>query len=156
MYRYLKTAIFYLIVGTLPLFSYDMQTANILHKTFSGMTQENLSKGKCKISADKVMQMLKEKKDFVILDVRTPAEQSVLAITTKNVLNIPANVLFTKENLDKLPTDKPIVVVCYSGSRAQQVALGLRVIGFMNLQVLSGGIQAFAKNTSYKKVPVLK
>ena len=45
-------------------------------------------------------------------------------------VNIPLNVLFTEENLDKLPTDKQIVVCCYTGHTASQATALLNVNGY--------------------------
>jgi len=45
-------------------------------------------------------------------------------------VNIPLNVLFTEENLAKLPTDKQIVVCCYTGHTASQATALLNVNGY--------------------------
>jgi len=137
----------------MPLFSYDTQTAQVLEKSFSVMTQERLAKGASKISADKVMEMLRKGDDFALLDIRTPGEKRVITIATENTLDIPLNVLFKKENLDTLPTKKPLIIVCHSGSRAQQAAAGLRAIGFGNVKVLKGGLKALANSDSTKNAP---
>jgi rhodanese-related sulfurtransferase len=145
-----------LIVCSLPLFSYDTQTAQVLDKTFSVMTQKRLAKGASKISAEKVMEMLRKQEVFILLDIRTAGEKSVIALATDNTLNIPFQELFKKENLDKLPTDKPVVVLCYSGSRAQQAYAGLRAIGFKNIKVLKGGLKALVNSDSTKNAPLVK
>jgi len=104
------------------------------------------------IDADSTMKMLKKKEDFVLLDIRTPNETGVVGLRTKNTLEIPFDLLFEKENLDRLPTDKPIVIICYSGSRALQAATSLEMIEFKNAKVLYGGIIALAKSDSIKNV----
>jgi len=144
------------MVYSLPLFSYDTQTAQVLDKTFSGMTQERLAKGASKISSDRVMEMIRKGEPFTMLDIRTPGEKSVIAIATQNTLAIPLNVLFKKENLDKLPVDNPLIVVCHSASRAQQAAAGLRSIGFSNIKVLKGGLKALVNSDSTKNAPLVK
>jgi len=68
--------------------------------------------------------MIKKKEDFVILDVRTPQEQSIVGSTWKNTLNIPMHEVFKPENLSKIPKDKKVVVVCHSGERAWAVVTG--------------------------------
>jgi rhodanese-related sulfurtransferase len=100
------------------------------------------------IDSDSIIKMLKKGDDFVLLDIRTIQEVSIVGLRTKNRLEIPFDVLFEKENLDKLPTDKPIVIVCHSGSRALQAATSLDMIGFKNAKVLYGGIMALAKSDS--------
>ena len=67
--------------------------------------------------------------------------------------NIPIKDLFKKVNLDKLPTAKPIVVVCHSGSRATLAAVGLIRIGFKNIHVLKGGLVALAIDNTPKNAP---
>jgi len=145
-----------LLLCSAPLFAYDAQTAQVLEKSFSKMTHERLAKGASKVSADKVMEMLRNGEAFTLLDIRTAGEKSVIAIATKNTLAIPVDVLFKKEYLDTLPTDKPIVVVCHSGSRAQQAAAGLRAIGFDNTKVLKGGLKALANSDSTKNAPMVQ
>ena len=55
---------------------------------------------------------------------------------------IPINELFTPANLDLIPTDKTVVVVCKSGTRATAAGTALRHIGFENVYVLKGGFKA--------------
>lgn len=45
-------------------------------------------------------------------------------------INIPLTTLFTEENLAKLPTDKQIVVYCYTGHTASQATALLNVNGY--------------------------
>ena len=45
-------------------------------------------------------------------------------------VNIPLNALFTEENLAKLPTDRQIVVYCYTGHTASQATALLNVNGY--------------------------
>jgi rhodanese-related sulfurtransferase len=120
------------------------------------MTHERLAKGVSKVSADRVMEMLRNGDDFTLLDIRTLGERSVIAIAVKNTVAIPVNLLFKKKNLDKLPASKLLIIVCYSGSRAQQAAAGLRAIGFKNVKVLKGGLKALANSDSSKNAPIIK
>jgi rhodanese-related sulfurtransferase len=130
------------------LFAYDANLAKEINKTFSQYSLENLNNSKMLIDSDSIIKMLKKGDDFVLLDIRTIQEVSIVGLRTKNRLEIPFDVLFEKENLDKLPTDKPIVIVCHSGSRALQAATSLDMIGFKNAKVLYGGIMALAKSDS--------
>jgi rhodanese-related sulfurtransferase len=88
--------------------------------------------------------MIKKKEDFVILDVRTPQEQSIVGSTWKNTLNIPMHEVFKPENLSKIPKDKKVVVVCHSGERAWAVVTGLRAAGFNNVYHFKGGMKELA------------
>jgi rhodanese-related sulfurtransferase len=51
------------------------------------------------------------------------------------------NELFKHEQLARLPNDKPIVVLCKSGTRATAVATALRDVGFEDTYVLKGGFK---------------
>jgi len=137
-------------------FSYDAELAKKLDAMFSQMTPEVLKQRPCQIDADQLFEMIKKKEDFVILDVRTPQEQSITGITWKNTLNIPMHEVFKPENLNKLPKDKKIVVVCHSGDRAAAVVTGLRAIGFNNAYQFKGGIKELADKVGRNVVGIVK
>ncbi len=136
--------------------AYDANLAQKFDETFSQYSRTFLNNSKMLIDADSVMKMLQKKEDFVLLDIRTPAEMNVLGLKTKNTLEIPFDHLFKKENLDRLPKDRPLVIVCHSGSRALQAATALEMIGFKNAKVLYGGIIALAQSDSTKNAPAVK
>ncbi len=138
------------------LFAYDADLAQKFDETFSQYSQDFLNNSKMLVDANSVMKMLQKKEGFVLLDIRTPAEMNVLGLKTKNTLEIPFDHLFKKENLDRLPKDRPLVIVCHSGSRALQAATALEMIGFKNAKVLYGGIIALAQSDSTKNAPALK
>jgi Rhodanese-related sulfurtransferase len=123
---------------------------------FSQMTPEVLKQRPCQIDANQLFEMIKKKEDFVILDVRTPQEQSITGITWKNTLNIPMHEVFKPENLNRLPKDKKIVVVCHTGDRAAAVVTGLRAIGFHNAYQFRGGIKELASEVGRKAIDVVK
>jgi rhodanese-related sulfurtransferase len=123
---------------------------------FSQMTPEVLKQRPCQIDANQLFEMIKKKEDFVILDVRTPQEQSITGITWKNTLNIPMHEVFKPENLNRLPKDKKVVVVCHSGDRAAAVVTGLRAIGFNNAYQFRGGIKELADKVGRNVVDVVK
>lgn len=41
---------------------------------------------------------------------------------------------------DELPTDRPVVVYCNSGSLSAQIGFALRVAGMTNVRILQGGL----------------
>jgi rhodanese-related sulfurtransferase len=69
-------------------------------------------------------------------------------------LHIPLDLLLQKENLDRLPGDGKIVVVCHSGSRAVVATTLLKAIGFGNVVYLDGGVTALANAVTPKSLPV--
>jgi len=137
-------------------FSYDAELAKKLDAMFSQMTPEVLKQRPCQIDANQLFEMIKKKEDFVILDVRTPQEQSITGITWKNTLNIPMHEVFKPENLNRLPKDKKIVVVCHSGDRAAAVVTGLRAIGFNNAYQFKGGIKELADKVARNVIDIVK
>jgi len=139
---------------TINAMAYNTDKAEELSKFYSHMTQKACSDSKLFLKADKVMKMLREKKEFFMLDVRTNGENAVLSLSGENSLHIPINVLFQKENLNKLSTDKPIVIVCHSGTRATLAAIGLKQLGFKKVHVLKGGMVALAKANNTKNSPI--
>ena len=137
-------------------FSYDAELAKKMDAMFSQMTPEVLKQRPCQIDANQLFEMIKKKEDFVILDVRTPQEQSIVGSTWKNTLNIPMHEVFKPENLNKLPKDKKIVVVCHSGDRAAAVVTGLRAVGFNNAYQFKGGIKEIADKVGRNVVDIVK
>ena len=137
-------------------FSYDAELAKKMDAMFSQMTPEVLKQKPCQIDANQLFEMIKKKEDFVILDVRTPQEQSITGITWKNTLNIPMHEVFKPENLNKLPKDKKIVVICHSGDRAAAVVTGLRAVGFNNAYQFKGGIKELADRVGRNVIDIVK
>jgi len=139
---------------SINLFAYDATLAKHFDKTFSRYSLKYLNHSQMFVDADTTMKMIRDKRAFILLDIRTPNETSVVGIKTPNTMEIPFDKLFKKENLDKLPKDKPIVIVCHSGNRALQAATSLTILGFENTKVLYGGIVALSKSDSTKNAPI--
>ena len=134
--------------------AYDDTKAKELNTFYSHMTQKACADSKLFIEADEVMKLLTGKKEMTLLDVRTDGEASVIALSGDNALHMPISELFKKENLNKLPTDKPIMVVCHSGTRATLAAIGLKRIGFEKVHVVKGGLIALADANNPKNAPL--
>jgi len=139
---------------TTAVLAFDATKANELNEFYSHITHKGLTHSKTFIKGDAVMKMYREGKDFTVVDVRTDAEASVVAISAKNAMHIPLSKLFLKKNLEKLPSKKPIVLVCHSGTRATMAMVGLKELGFKNVHVLKGGLIALAAADNPKKSPL--
>jgi rhodanese-related sulfurtransferase len=87
---------------------------------------------------------VKAKESLVVIYVRTPAETGVFTATLPDALVIPIDELFSEANLARIPSDKTVVVLCKSGTRAILAGTALRHIGFDNAYVLKGGFVALA------------
>jgi len=79
------------------------------------------------------------KGDAVILDVRTEAENFIRAIPGS--LNIPFNELVLR--YQEIPQNKKLIVVCKVGKRAYLTLDKLRSLGFTDLAILEGGLEAY-------------
>lgn len=125
--------------------AYDQNLAKRFDAMFSQLTPEVIKQRPCQITPSQLLNMVQKKEEFVILDVRTPAEIAIVAPTWKNTLYIPMHELFKDENLRKIPKDKTVVVVCHTGDRAAAVVTALRILGFDKVFQFRGGIQEMAK-----------
>jgi rhodanese-related sulfurtransferase len=92
------------------------------------------------ISVQDLQAMRTEKQPHMLLDVRESQEVAICAIDGS--VHIPMNTI--PGNLDKLPKDKPLVVMCHLGGRSAQVTHWLRAQGYDNAVNLDGGIAAWA------------
>lgn len=80
-------------------------------------------------------------KDAVILDIRDQGEYAAGHIL--NARSIPAKVFDDRKNdLEKLKS-APIIVSCDTGQRAGTAAQKLRDLGFAEVYVLQGGLNAW-------------
>jgi rhodanese-related sulfurtransferase len=136
-------------------YGFDKQLALKFDSMFSQLTPEMIAKRPCEVNAKQLFEMIKAKEDFIILDIRTPQEMEIVGITYKNNIKIPMHELFKEENLKKLSTDKKIVVVCHTGTRAAAATMALRAVGFMNAFMFKGGIAELAMESGRSVVGIL-
>jgi len=83
------------------------------------------------ISADALFENLNDgdaSNDPVVLSVRAPDAYALGHIA--GAINIPWNQIADPDNLAKLPTDKQIVVYCYTGHTGQVAATVLNMLGY--------------------------
>jgi rhodanese-related sulfurtransferase len=125
-----------------PAWSYDTAMAESYAKLFAPVKGAGAGKALHLIKPDALLNKVKAKEPLVILDIRTPAETGVYSVTLPGSLMIPVDELFTETKLSLIPTDKTVVVVCMSGTRATAAGTALRHIGFENVYVLKGGFKA--------------
>ncbi|HEY8474048.1 MAG TPA: adenylyltransferase/sulfurtransferase MoeZ [Natronosporangium sp.] len=82
-------------------------------------------------------------KDFLLVDVREPAEYEIVKIPD-SVL-IPKGEITSGEALASLPQDRQIVLHCKSGARSAEALAALKAAGFKDAVHLQGGILAWIK-----------
>ncbi len=94
------------------------------------------------ISSAELKQLINEKADFELIDVREEEEVEEMNINGKH---IPMGEVL--ERMAEIPRDKKVVVHCRSGKRSASVIQALERQGYDNLYNLRGGILAwFAEN----------
>jgi NADPH-dependent 2,4-dienoyl-CoA reductase/sulfur reductase-like enzyme/rhodanese-related sulfurtransferase len=100
-----------------------------------GMIGENIKKGEYQqMDVEELKNMIKNKQDITILDVRTKREFGMGHI--EGALNIPVDEL--RDKLDKLNRNSKIVVNCRTSYRSYLAYLILRNSGFKNVWNLNG------------------
>ena len=94
------------------------------------------------INVKQLKTMLDQKKDFILLDVRTEHEVLTSSISP-NAIHIPMNEIPNRVN--ELDKNKEIIVQCKSGKRSAKVCEYLSQNGFSDVKNLAGGILAWSK-----------
>ncbi|MGI8698123.1 MAG: adenylyltransferase/sulfurtransferase MoeZ [Mycobacteriales bacterium] len=92
------------------------------------------------ITAPELKAMFDRGEDFLLVDVREPAEY--------DIVRIPGSVLIPKgelaARLSSLPQDKPVVLHCKTGGRSAEALAVLKGAGFSSARHLQGGVTAWA------------
>ena len=91
------------------------------------------------ISSHEVKRKFDAEDDFILLDVRSPAEHDEVGIEGAKL--IPLGML--RERLEELPKDKEIVTFCKISLRGYEAQKILDAAGFENTKFLDGGILAW-------------
>jgi len=101
------------------------------------------------ITAAELKAMQDRGEDFLLVDVREPAEWEIV--------RIPGAVLIPKgdlpSRLSDLPQDKPVIAYCKSGIRSAEALALLKSAGFKDAMHVQGGITAWATQVD-KTAPV--
>ena len=90
------------------------------------------------ITADDLRDKMEKGEDFLLLDVRTPAEHSADAIEGSYLLPVQELSFRVRE----LPRDREIIVYCRVGNRSAFAATYLARLGY-NVKNLEGGIMTW-------------
>ena len=154
MIKKIITGILFLSTLAVNVSAYDTNKAKDFDKFYSNYTQKACAKSKLYIDGEEMMKMIRDKNKFTFLDIRTKGETSVVGVKASNLLEIPIEHLFEAKNLDRLPKDELLVLVCYSGTRAIAATISLKMLGFTNTRVMKFGIMGLAKANSVKNAPL--
>ena len=98
------------------------------------------SSGYRQISMDEAVKMMRDEKDYIILDVRRPDEFAEGHIP--GAINVPNEEIGTTEIAELPDKSQLILVYCRSGRRSKEAAGKLVKLGYTNI-VEFGGIQDY-------------
>jgi rhodanese-related sulfurtransferase len=93
------------------------------------------------LNANRLDELLRERHDLRLLDVRTPAEYESVHISGS--YNVPLDTLGEHADEIRGNVDAPMVLVCQSGSRSRKAEEALKLAGIPNLHVLDGGLNGW-------------
>ncbi|MFC1855528.1 rhodanese-like domain-containing protein [Thermodesulfobacteriota bacterium] len=93
------------------------------------------------ITPEKVKELIDNKADIVLLDVRTAQEHNAAHI--KGVKLIPIKEI--PKRLGEIPKDKDVIVLCAVGGRSAQATKFLLDNGFTKIRDMQGGMKAWQK-----------
>lgn len=93
------------------------------------------------IEAAEYNKLLAEKKEYALIDVRTPEEY--VSGYLKNAVNADWNSSAFKSYVNRLDKSKPVFLYCLSGGRSSAAKRYLESNGFKEVYNLSGGILAW-------------
>lgn len=116
--------------------------ANLVRNKMEGRTDS--------INAARLKKKLDSREDFMLLDVRGHGEHEATSIPAPQVKLVPQPVL--TKNLETLPRDKEIVVMCRRGGRAYQSACILKGQGFKDVKFVEGSLTCWCGEVCGKPV----
>ena len=93
-----------------------------------------------KITCEELNDMINDKQDFVLLDVREPEEFEICSING-SVL-VPLGEL--EDHIEEFDPEKSYIIHCKMGNRSQEAARLMAGKGFKNVKHLKGGIHKWA------------
>lgn len=139
---------------SLPASAYDADLARKLDAFYGKLTFEAFANSTIFLKPEAFAEAIGKDPSIVVIDIRTPQEQAFIRSGYKNTLYIPLSELFEAKNLDRIPADKRLVILCHSATRAFPAALNLKMLGFSNVQVLEQGVVGMAQVSAPKTCPV--
>ena len=103
-------------------------------------TPGSSSSGYRQISMEEAVKMMRDEKDYIILDVRRPDEYAEGHIP--GAINVPNEEIGTAEIAELPDKSQLILVYCRSGRRSKEASEKLVKLGYTNI-VEFGGIQDY-------------
>lgn len=139
------------LVGTLPAaWGYEVDLAQSYERFYTTFSGADTLKVLRMISVEDFVKAVKAGEKLSVLDVRAPGETRFTGINLPNTITVSMDQVFKPGNLDRIPTDRKVVVVCKAGHRATAIAMSLRHVGFEQIYILNGGLLALEDYLSPK------
>lgn len=101
-----------------------------------GIDHEPVIDPRYEVSSETLKMELEGSNPPILIDVREPHEKAISDIDGS--INIPLHDV--AHELEKIPTDRPVVLFCKRGSRSARALEVVLNAGFINIRHLSGGI----------------
>lgn len=120
-------------------------TELIDYEFFCGLGQETKKEEVREITVDQLDGLQRGAEDFQLIDVREPYEYEIANLGGEL---IPLGSIL--DQIDKISSDKKVVVHCRSGKRSADAIKALEQKGFKNLYNLKGGILAWADQVDHE------
>jgi rhodanese-related sulfurtransferase len=93
------------------------------------------------IDARQLDELLRQRPDVRMLDVRTPGEYESVHIP--GAYNVPLDTLGEHADEIRATVNEPVILICQSGNRARQAESALQECTMRNLHVLEGGMNGW-------------
>lgn len=93
------------------------------------------------ITPTELKQRLDNGEDILVIDVRERWELAITSLPFAHQIRMVEILRHVKD----IPKDRPVVIMCRSGSRSVRTVEMLQLHGFSNLLNLEGGILAWAR-----------
>ena len=122
-------------------------TELIDYEAFCGVVSEEAQEAArgSTITARELAAMKEAGEDFLLVDVREPAEWEIVRIPGAQL--IPKGDL--PSQLSELPQDKPIILYCKTGVRSAEALATLKGAGFSTAKHVQGGVTAWATQVDH-------
>lgn len=95
------------------------------------------------ITPQELMQMNKDKKEFLLIDVREKNEVIAGKIEAENIMHSPRGLVDIVAFKGAIKPDQHIIIYCKKGTRGILAAASLKELGFEKVHNLKGGIHGW-------------
>jgi rhodanese-related sulfurtransferase len=152
MSKYLTTAIMFNLLATLSVAGCSKQGPKSVSgaRNFDQVAQV-VARRNDRVSADDLARwIIQGKKDFVLIDVRSPTDYANGHID--GARNLPVPELISREQMKSLPKDRKVIVYSQGSETAAQAAVLLRVAGY-DADLLLGGYNFWTQHVLNPNIP---